>query len=108
MHGNDTDLGQRGVAVIRAALIMLALAACGSPPAILPPNTVQVCERAIECGVFHRDDRAQCVLCLEHVNPAVIPHPEDLPPLGDAPCSDAERLTETNLPACIAEKWSWE
>jgi hypothetical protein len=96
---------------MRIALLMLA--ACGSQPvpAILPPNTVQSCERAIRCGVFLREQQAECTACLEHIDPNVMASLRaqygDLPPLDSVDCDTITTVcqTATNISACVVGRW---
>lgn len=37
---------------------------CGVQTEILEPNTVQVCQKAIDCGIFPSDSLKRCDLCL--------------------------------------------
>ena len=50
------------------ALALLLLASCGPAPAEpLPPNTEQVCTRAVECGAVADANWPQCLACIETV-----------------------------------------
>jgi hypothetical protein len=87
-----------------ARALLLLLVACGAPVALEPPNTVQACEHAAECGVLA--DVPACVTCLEHVDPKLLPLVEALPPLETVDCATlAAAVRATNLPECVAEKW---
>lgn len=106
MHGDDAHVGQRGVAVIRAALFMLALAACGSTPAILPPNTAQACTLAVGCGAFLYEQHETCVACLEHIDPKLKSEIDALPPLEQWTCEQVHAVVRgTNLRDCVTGQW---
>ena len=91
--------------------LLLLLVACGASepvaePEILPPNTEQACFRAIRCGVFLPEQRDPCVACLEHVDPALLPFADDLPPLETVECDKlAQAIAATNLPTCVTNRW---
>lgn len=91
--------------------LTLALASCGTSPVVLPPNTEQACDRAIECANIDADDRTQCVLCLEHVRPIYAEHAED-EPISSVSCERLDELLDLDqtdsFHVCINENWVWK
>jgi len=95
-----------------AWLVGLMLAACGSTPAILPPNTVQACDRAVECKAVTTADHEQCVTCLEHADPekvqALEPYLETTS-IERWPCDDlVSYYARSNVSLCVEAKWHWD
>ena len=96
---------------MRAPLVMLALAACGSVEAIKPPNTVSACDRALTCGAILKGQHDACVACLEHVDPEVLADLRekhgDLPPLDSVSCETIAAVVNewTNLKMCVVGRW---
>lgn len=92
------------------ALALLILASCGPAPAEpLPPNTEQVCTRAVECGAVADANWPQCLACIETVAEQWNERAAELFPdksIDDLTCdvlvpfADATRLTK-----CAAEGW---
>jgi hypothetical protein len=89
----------------------MLLVACGvSPqaPEILPPNIEQACMRAESCGVFAPEQRASCVVCLEHLPPEASEwiDAQDIPPLEQVDCDTILAAAQSiNLTKCVGARW---
>jgi hypothetical protein len=85
------------------------LAACGSPviaPKILPPNTVQACDRAIACKVFLLEQKPECVNCIEKLaEQHADALKQDLPPLDTVACDViAKYAHDTLVSECVVRR----
>jgi len=90
------------------------LSACGSAPVIepiKPPNTEIACDRAIACGVFLQEQRAECLACVETVaekwnEEARAYCGDECPALDDVPCEYiTDQAHRTHLSLCVAGRW---
>lgn len=95
-------------------VVLIMLAACGPVPAapevIKEPNTVQACDRALECAIITDDQSAQCVACLEHVRPVYAKLAEG-ETIETVTCDRLRELLafdeSDSFPKCVAEGWKW-
>lgn len=94
-----------------APLWLVALASCG-PAHVeqpLPPNTEQVCTRAVECGAVADANWPQCLACIETVADQWNERAAELFPgksIDDLTCEILVPFADaTNLTKCSKEGW---
>lgn len=93
------------------ALALLLLASCGPAQAEqpLPPNTEQVCTRAVECGAVADANWPQCLACIEPVADQWNERAAELFPgktIDDLTCDVLVPFADaTHLTKCAAEGW---
>jgi hypothetical protein len=104
-------MGQRGLAVTRAALL-LALVACGNSPKIsdsspiLPPNVAEACAKAEQCGIVMHEQIDPCLRCVEKLAgmyEEAVHGP--IPPLADVPCDVLAKFAhDTLVSECVVRR----
>lgn len=93
-------------------MLGLLLASCGpahADPKPLPPNTEQVCTRAVDCGAVPEENWPQCLACIESVAEQWNERAAELFPdktIDDLTCDVLVPFAEqTNLTKCSMEGW---
>lgn len=91
-----------------ALFFLLALASCAAEH-FSPPNTEQVCTRAVECGAVADSNWPQCLACIETVADQWNERAAELFPdktIDDLTCDVLVPFAAaTKLTECSAEGW---